>query len=183
MAAHPAGTGTGVSRDQRLAGARLAEQEHAGVGGQPARSQASGSRQTTSPPSWCRPTGVPASGAPAPAMNGYRPQACTVVAWYLGGGGDVGGPPAVRELPAPGGRQRDPAGRVACCGARRGRLVPPGHRGHLRASAGGQIPHGKVAANPAAWLMRTFAAAGSGSFRRPPRWPRRRGAARPRQSR
>ena len=50
----------------------------------PARSQASGSRQTTSPHSWCRPTGVPAIGVPDPATNGYSPQAWAVVAWYSG---------------------------------------------------------------------------------------------------
>src|SRR3982075_2074179 len=50
----------------------------------PARSQASGSRQTTSPQSWCRPTGVPAAGGPDPATYGYRPQTWVVVAWYSG---------------------------------------------------------------------------------------------------
>src|SRR5258706_16411846 len=50
----------------------------------PARSQASGSRQTTSPQSWCRPTGVPAAGVPQPATKGNRPHACAVVAWYSG---------------------------------------------------------------------------------------------------
>ena len=50
----------------------------------PARSQASGSRQQTSPHSMCRPTGVPSDGVPEPATNGNRPQACVVVAWYSG---------------------------------------------------------------------------------------------------
>src|SRR6266576_2284734 len=48
----------------------------------PARSQASGSRQTTSPHSWCRPTGVPAVGVPLPATNGNNPHNWVVVAWY-----------------------------------------------------------------------------------------------------
>src|ERR1700730_6840265 len=48
----------------------------------PARSQASGSRQTTSPHSWCRPTGVPATGVPLPATNGDSPDSWVVVASY-----------------------------------------------------------------------------------------------------
>src|SRR6266566_8937733 len=50
----------------------------------PARSHASGSRQTTSPHSWWRPTGVPVTGVPDPATKGNRPHACAVVAWYSG---------------------------------------------------------------------------------------------------
>src|ERR1022692_3702542 len=51
----------------------------------PARSHASGSRQTTSPVSWLRPTGVPATAVPLPATNGNRPHAWVVVAWYSRG--------------------------------------------------------------------------------------------------
>ena len=46
----------------------------------PARSQAIGSRQTTSPCNWCRPTGVPATGVPPPATNGNSPHTWAVVA-------------------------------------------------------------------------------------------------------
>src|SRR3981189_1247789 len=48
----------------------------------PARTHSSGSRQTTSPHSMCRPIGTPNVGAPDPAMNGYRPQSWVVVPWY-----------------------------------------------------------------------------------------------------
>ena len=63
--------------------------------------------------------GCRSRGAPAPAMNGYRPQACTVVAWHSAAAATWAARPALRELPAPGGRQRDPAGRVAAAGPRR----------------------------------------------------------------
>src|SRR5215510_8689390 len=55
-----------------------------GLTTRPARSHASGSRQTTSPNSWCRPTGVPTAGVPEPATYGNNPQACVVVPWYSG---------------------------------------------------------------------------------------------------
>ena len=72
----------------------------------PARSQASGSRQTTSPHSWCRPTGVPAAGVPEPATNGNSPQTWVVVAWYSGAARDVRGAAGVGDLPSPGWRDR-----------------------------------------------------------------------------
>src|SRR5487761_1586492 len=65
----------------------------------PARSQARGSRQTTSPHSWCRPTGVPATGVPDPATNGYRPQAWVVVAWYSGAAVTCAARPANGSFP------------------------------------------------------------------------------------
>src|ERR1700722_6722197 len=55
-----------------------------GLTTRPARSHASGSRQTTSPNSWCRPTGVPTAGVPEPATYGNSPQTCVGVAWYSG---------------------------------------------------------------------------------------------------
>src|SRR4051794_16271908 len=48
----------------------------------PARSHSSGSRQTTSPHSMCRPIGTPSIGDPEPATYGNRPHSCTVVPWY-----------------------------------------------------------------------------------------------------
>ena len=60
----------------------------------PARSQASGSRHTTSPKSWCRPTGVPMAGVPEPAVNGNSPQTWVVVAWYSGAAATCAARPA-----------------------------------------------------------------------------------------
>src|SRR5680860_881339 len=48
----------------------------------PASIHANGSTQTTSPHIMCRPNGTPTLGDPEPAVNGNRPHAWTVVAWY-----------------------------------------------------------------------------------------------------
>src|SRR5258708_1328771 len=81
----------------------------------PARSQASGSRQTTSPHSWCRPTGVPAVGVPLPATKGYRPHSWVVVPWYSGPAATwMARPPSANRQPQAGARR---AGRVLRLGA------------------------------------------------------------------
>src|SRR5580692_336891 len=81
----------------------------------PARSQASGSRQTTSPHSWCRPTGVPATGVPDPATYGYRPQTWVVVAWYSGAAVTCAARPARGNF--------QPQAGGTCAGSRAGRAA------------------------------------------------------------
>ena len=77
----------------------------------PARSQASGSRQATSPHSWWRPTGVPTTGVPLPATNGYSPHSCVVVAWYSAPGVTCTARPPSRMLhPHAGARAASRAG-------------------------------------------------------------------------
>ena len=139
----------------------------------PARSHASGSRQTTSPHSWCLPTGVPAVGVPPPARKGKSPHAWVVVAWYSGAAATWAARPANGTFqPQAGGTiaascpGTDSAG--SALGTARSRALSArcedfperdavmecaseGQWGKRRASSAGQIPQGKVAANPAAW--------------------------------
>ena len=98
MVVHPAGVGMGVRTSRALPTPGSPSRNMPGLVTSPARSQASGSRQTTEPCSWSRPTGVPTVGAPAPVTNGLRPQAWMVVAWNSAPGTTFATRPACGSL-------------------------------------------------------------------------------------
>ena len=170
------GAGDQPLDERGLAGAGLAEDEHARVGDQPgAQPRQRVQADHLAPqlvPSDRRPG---CRGAADPATNGNRPHACAVVAWYSGAAGTwaarpaqaifqphAGGTCPPRSRPRAAARSRPAARRsgrrqAAAAGARpwphmimarvSWRLVR-----HPAGQSAGQIPHGSVAANPAAWL-------------------------------